>query len=69
MALIRVEEIREGDRFVADGHHHWTAAGDAGEGKVLDSDDEVLVTLPVRFADGGYGVRVWDPGTEIEVER
>lgn len=67
--LIPVEQIQKGDRFLHDGRQHWMALADAEETRVLESDDEPIITVVVQFVDGGVGTRAWDPGMTIEVER
>lgn len=62
---ITAEEIREGDRFVADGFHHWTALSDA----FPQGGPGGPPTITVEFADGGREFRAWAAGTEITIER
>lgn len=59
-----VEEIEEGDhwRDPSTNSWAWEAQEDA---KVLDSE----VRVPVRYRDGGNGVRSYAPGTVIVVWR
>jgi len=61
--LVLVEELREGDQFVADGYLHWTALA-----KVNDPADPEI-RLHVQFGDGGRGWRSWKRGEMLEVER
>jgi hypothetical protein len=66
---MQAEGIRTGDRYdmfndrgrVTGG---WTATGDA----VITYDDQIgrdQVYVPVRYHDGGDGVRVWNVGQQV----
>lgn len=60
---LRVTELRQGDRFVADGKHHYTVWSTPHR---LGSDE---VVVPVQFADGGLGERVFDSTATLTIER
>jgi len=60
-----VTRIQTGDALISEsGIRYWTATGNA----VLKKDGTVEV--PVRYVDGGLGVRVWDdPKTTLPLTR
>jgi len=61
-ATIEAENIRKGDRFVAEGFRHWTAREDA----LVDGG---LAIVEVEYDSGALGSRAWELGTITEVER
>ena len=72
---IPVEEIRVGDFYVDPDTKAvaWEAVEDAvtrPDPTTLPGEPEqIVVTVLVRFADGGDGYRAWDPGSEIDIRR
>lgn len=63
---LSVADVREGDRFVSDGRHYWTALEDA---RRYELEGEPLVTVRILHADGGDDVRAWDADATLTIER